>query len=426
MFRGIVAVLGLAAMVAGVTAANLRRAPTTEAVDWQLVKKGAKEVNVESPSRGPIVQTITAPGVVEPLEVAQISSQVVGRVVALPVKEGDSVRVGELLLKLDDDDARAKLDSADARFNRLREAIAQAEADVTKAGRDASQSGRLADRGYMTRTELADSRTLLAKAEAALRMSRLEMAESEAMRRSSQRDVERTEIRSPVNGIVSNLNVEVGEVVIAGTTNLAGTVLMTVSNLSGMRVRVNVDETDIALIRRGQPAQIYLQADQRAPIAGTVSRISAVGARSGDVVNYETRIAVSQDSSALRVGMTATVEIEVHRADGALGVPVQAVVHRQRKDLPDTAEVRAWCERNAHSPGERAREGKTRYVKVVFVVERGIARARPVETGLSDERRVEILSGLDPDDRVIVGPFRTLDELRHGQPTKEAPVEDPS
>jgi HlyD family secretion protein len=330
------------------------------------------------------------------------------------------------LLKLDDDDARAKLDSADARYNRLREAIAQVEADVKKAERDASQSGRLADRGYTTSAELADSRTLLAKAQAALRMSRLELAESAAMRRSSQRDLARTEIRSPVNGIVSDLNIEVGEVAIAGTTNLAGTVLMNICNLSGMRVRADVDETDIPFIHRGQPGQIYLQADQRAPIAGKVGRVGAKGARSGDVVNYETRIVVAHDSAALRAGMTATVEIEVRRVDDALGIPVQAVVHRQRKDLPDTAAVRAWCERNAHSPGERAGETKTRYIKVAFVVERGVARARPVETGLSDERRVEVLSGLKADDRVIVGPFRTLDELRDGQPTKEVPVEDPS
>jgi HlyD family secretion protein len=120
--------------------------------------------------------------------------------------------------------------------------------------------------------------------------------------------------------------------------------------------------------------------------------------------------------------MTATVEIEVRRVDEALGVPVQTVVHRLRKDLPDTPAVRAWCERNAHSPGERAREGKTRYVKVVFVLEQGVARARPVETGLSDARRVEIVSGLGPDDRVVVGPFRTLDELRDGQPARDVPA----
>ncbi|HEY2158257.1 MAG TPA: efflux RND transporter periplasmic adaptor subunit [Isosphaeraceae bacterium] len=426
MFRGIVTALGLGALVVGLAAANLYRPATTEAIDWQLVKKGAKEVYVESPTRGPIVQTITAPGVVEPLEVARISSQVVGRVVALPVKEGDTVKMGDLLLKLEDDDARAKLASADARFNRLREAIAQVEADVTKAERDASQSGRLAGRGYTTSTELADSRTLVAKAQAALRMSRMELAESEAMRHSSQRDLERTEIRSPVDGIVSDLNVEVGEVVVAGTTNQPDAVLMNICNLSGMRIRADVDETDIPFIHRGQPAQVYLQADQRAPIAGKVGRIGAKGTQSGDVVNYETRIVVGQDSAALRAGMTATVEIEVRRVDDAPGVPVQAVVHRQRKDLPDTAEVRAWCERNARSPGERAREVKTRYIKVVFVVDRGIARARPVETGLSDERRVEILSGLKPNDRVIVGPFRTLDELRDGQSTREAPAEEPS
>ena len=96
--------------------------------------------------------------------------------------------------------------------------------------------------------------------------------------------------------------------------------------------------------------------------------------------------------------MTATVEIEVRRADDALGVPVQAVVHRRRKDLPDTPAVRSWAERHARSPGEKAREAEARYVKIVFVVQHGVARARPVETGLSDERRVEILAGLGPDE----------------------------
>lgn len=426
MFRGLATVIGLGALVAGVAAANLHRPATTGSVDWELVKKGAREVNLESPSRRSIVQTVTAPGVVEPHEVAQISSQTVGRVIAVPVKDGDMVKAGDLLLKLDDDDARVQLEAADARCSRLREAIAQVEADVKKAERDVVQLGRLADQRFTTRSELADSRTLLAKAQAGLRMSRLELVESEATRRSSQRDVDRTEIRSPINGIVSNLNVDVGEVVIAGTTNLAGTVLMNISNLSRMRVRADVDETDIPVIHRDQPAQIYLQAAQRAPVVGKVGRIGTIGARSGDVVNYEVRIVVDQESDALRVGMTATVEIEVERADGALAVPVQAVVHRQRKDLPDSPEVRAWCERNAHSPGERAREAKTRYVKVVFIAEGGVARARPVETGLSDERNVEIRTGLESDDHVIVGPFRTLDDLRDGQPTKEASAEDPS
>jgi HlyD family secretion protein len=422
MDRAFISILGLGALVIGLSVVNLRRGPAAEDIDWRLAKKPVKEVNVESPTRGSIVQTITAPGVVEPMEVAEISSQVVARVVAVRVKEGDTVKVGDLLVKLDDEDARAKIDSADARCGRLREAISQVEADLRKAERDGSQAGRLAGRGFSTQTELADAQTVVAKATTALRMSRLELAESEAMRRSSLRELERTEIRAPVNGVITDLNVEVGEVVIAGTTNLPGAILMNVCDLSGMRIRADVDESDVPYIRRGQPAQVYLQSDQRVPISGTVGRVAAKGTRGGDVVTYETRIVVGNDSKSLRAGMTATVEIEVRRVDDALGVPVQTVVHRQRKDLPDTPAVRAGYERNAHSPGEKAREGKTRYIKVVFVLEQGVARARPVETGLSDERRVEIVSGLGPDDRVVVGPFRTLDELRDGQPARDVPA----
>ena len=105
-----------------------------------------------------------------------------------------------------------------------------------------------------------------------------------------------------------------------------------------------------------------------------------------------------------------------------LGVPVQAVVHRRRKDLPDSPEVRAWSARNSRSLGEKAQEVEARYVKVVFVVDDGIARARPVETGISDERRVEVLSGLKTTDMVIVAPFRALDELKDGNPVIPAMV----
>ena len=142
------------------------------------------------------------------------------------------------------------------------------------------------------------------------------------------------------------------------------------------------------------------------------------------MVSFETLVLVepgrksSDPGPKLRPGMSATVEIEVKRSGDALGVPAQAVVHRRRKDLPDTPEVRAWAERNAKSPGEKATEAQLRYVKIVFVLDGEIARARPVETGLSDERRVEILSGLKPEDKVVVGPFRALDELKDGQSVK--------
>jgi HlyD family secretion protein len=329
------------------------------------------------------------------------------------------------LVELDSTEARARLDSTLARIARLKAAIAQSRSELAKASRDAELSDKLGTRGFSTFTERADSRTLLEKAKAALQMSEHELLEAEALRRTSEEELRRTLILSPMDGVVSNVNVDEGEIVIAGTTNLPGSVLMKVSAMNRMRARADVDETDVLLVRRGQPAQIYLQSDPLHPVAGRVETVAPQGkSKKDDVVSFETLIQIdgqkleSRESDAVRLrpGMSATVEVEVRRSDEALSVPAQAVVHRRRKDLPDSPAVRAWAERNARSPGEKAREAELRYIKLVFALEDGVARARPVETGLSDERRVEILSGLKPNERLITGPFRALDELKDGDP----------
>ncbi|GAC1468770.1 MAG: efflux RND transporter periplasmic adaptor subunit [Isosphaeraceae bacterium] len=410
-----VALGGLAVVMVFLTAANLQRDPGSVELDWQLIKPPAREVVLEPPGRGLIVETITAPGKVESVHEAEIASQLVGRVVAVNVKEGDVVGKGDVLVKIDPTEARARLDSALARIERLRSAIGQSRNELEKASRDARQADKLANRGFNSPTELADAKTAVNKAQAVLKMSQHELVESEALRKTSEQELERTEIRSPIDGVVAGLNVDVGEVVIAGTTNLPGALLMTVSDLDLMRVRADVDETDVPLVRPGQPARIFLQADPLHPVDGKVDRIAPRGKTKAEVVSFETLIKVGEGKHPeLRPGMSATVEVEVRRASDALGVPAQAVVHRRRKDLPDTPSVRSWAARNARSPGEKAKEAELRYVKIVFVEERGIARARPVETGLSDERRVEILSGLQPEEKVIVAPFRALDELKDG------------
>jgi HlyD family secretion protein len=416
MRRVLLASLLLAILVATLTAANLRREPGAIGIDWQLVKATPLEVLVEGSTPGAIVQTVTAPGTVEAIEEAEIASQIVGRVIDVRVKDGDRVKKGDLLVKLDQTETRARLDSAIARCERLGTAINNAKHDLEKAGRDESRLAKLAGRGAATLTEVDDSRTAKAKAGLSMAMCENELRESEAMRRTSQQDLERTSILAPIDGVVAGVSVDVGEVVIAGTTNLKGSVLMTVSDPRRLRVRAEVDETDVGLVRGGQPAKVFLQADERNPVAGRVDRVAPKGTKKDETVSFETLILVADDQPALRPGMSSTLEIEVKRAERALSVPVQAVVHRRRKDLPDTKAVRDWSERNARSPGEKAQEAELRYIKIVFVVEGEVARARPVETGLSDERRIEILSGLGPDDRVVVAPFRALDELKDGSP----------
>lgn len=420
MRRSLLAALAVIVLIGVVVAANVGRDPKAVIVDWQIIKPPPREVSVESPARGPIVQTVTAPGIVEPVDEARIASQIVGRVVEVRVKDGDHVKKGDLLVKIEETEARARLDSSAARIERLKASITQAQANREKADRDVTRSAKLAGRDVATPTELADARSTLAGFDAALLAARNDLRESEAMRRTNQQDFDRTEIRAPIDGVVAGCEVEVGEVVIPGTTNLAGAVLMTVGDLSRMQVRAEVDETDVPLVKTDQAARVYLQADPSRPIAGKVDRVAPKGKKTDEVVSFETLVLVGAAGGALRSQMTATVEIEVRRASDVLGVPVQAVVHRRRKDLPDSPAVRAWSKRNDRSLGEKAKEVEARYVKIVFVLEDGVARARPVETGISDERRVEILHGLEATDKVIVAPFRALDELKDGNPVISA------
>ncbi|RUL88982.1 efflux RND transporter periplasmic adaptor subunit [Tautonia sociabilis] len=424
MRRLVLSGIGLAVLVAVLTAANLGREGGGYRLDWDLLQTPPREVELASPARAEIIETISAAGTVEPVEEAEIAPQVVGRVVEVFVEDGDRVAKGDLLVQLDPTAARASLDSVEARIERLRALIVDAEEDVEKAARDLSRTEQLARRNVATPTELLDARSTMAKVQAALDVARNDLLESEAMRRMSQQELDYTEIRAPIDGVVADCEVEVGEVAIAGTTNLPGAKLMTILDPDRMQVRADVDETDVPLVRPGQPARIYLQADLLTAIPGEVERVAPRGRLEAEVVTFETIIRdQGGPDSPLRPGMTATVEIEVRRAPDALSVPIQAVVQRRRKDLPDSPELLAWLDRHPPAPGEAIGELGARYVTTAFVAVDGKARARPVDVGLSDERRVEILAGLGPDDRVIVGPFRTLEELKDGDPITEADPE---
>ncbi|MBM4091393.1 MAG: efflux RND transporter periplasmic adaptor subunit [Planctomycetes bacterium] len=420
VMRRLLVVFGLLVVIGvSVGIANMRRDKDGFDVDWRIPKPlPVKAVQMEQPRRCLIIQTVTAPGTIELVEEAKIASQIIGQVETVAVRKGDRVKKGDLLVKLDDEDARARLESTEARIKRLGAAIALARADLEKAMRDSEGFQQLSDRGFSTPTEVLDGVTNVAKTTAALQMGEHELTESLALQRASQQELDRTEILAPIPGTVIDLDVEVGEVVIAGTTNLPGTVLMTIADMERVRVRADVDETDVGLVRRGQKSRIFLQADQDDPIPGTVDLISPKGTKVNEVVSFETLITVDGVNEMLRPEMTATVEIEVRRADDALSLPVQAVVHRRLKDLPDTRLFRDWVASQPETPSEKGKDESVRYVKVVFVVKDGKAVVRPVKTGISDAERIEIESGLDADDTVIAGPFRALDELEDGQPVR--------
>ncbi len=376
------------------------------------------EVKVGKPEQRTIVRRVQAPGAVEPFTEVDISAEVVSKIIEMPVEEGDTVKAGDLLCRLDDADYRARIVSAKANVAKLEATIIQAEASFDKAKRDLERQKRLSESDATSALELADYHTTFIRAKASVDISKQELIQAQAMLVAAEDDLAKTVLTSPIDGIVSQAFAELGEVVITGTMNNPGTRVMVISDLSKMQVRCRVDESDAPLVKDGQTARIYLQSDMQTSIPGHVFRVATKGTTpiGRGVVTFETLVIVDSNDPRVKPGMTASVEIEVKRSENALTIPVEAVVNRKRRDLPEEL-VQAYDEaQSTSSKGEPTR--KAEYLKTVFSIEDDKAVAHLVETGISDETHVEIISGLTPDIQLVVGPYRSLDSLKMGSKIK--------
>lgn len=427
--KKLMAIIAGGAMVAGIIYLNETFRGTPE-LSWGLIPKAPLEVETEVPERRTIIHTITAPGTIEPVVEVDVSSRIVGRIVRLPLRDGAWVKAGDLLAELESGAYKARVRSAEARVKRLEASIRRAHANLEKAQRDAERARGLARRRAASSDEVADALTVLEGMTAVSQMAHQELIEAQASLSMAQEDLSYTMIRSPIDGLVSQMLVEEGEVVIPGTMNNAGTVMMVVSDMKRMQVRARIDEADVPLVHPDQRVWIYLTADAQRPLPGVVERVTPKGFQQGESATFETRILIKEQVERTRSGMTANVEIEVRQHDNVLTIPVQAVRHRRRRDLPDALKKSSESRTPSSAPTsnrapssergpDRGRDTEADYVKAVFVVKDGVARMRLVETEISDETHVEIRTGLDPTDAVIVGPYRVLDILEEGRAVKE-------
>lgn len=421
--KGLITLFALAGVSAAIFAlGKLRTGPDEKGV-LNVADEVPLTVNVAPPERQRIIQFVQAPGDVEAVLEVEISSEIVAKIEEMPVEEGDVVKRGQMLCRLADDDLRAAVESGEAAVARLSAAIVQAEADVEQADRDCRRQSRLSEVDATSDLELSNYLTVHKKAQAVLEMRKQELIEAGAQLRRIREDLKRTIIESPIDGIISTLNAKEGEVVVTGTMNNPGTVIMTISDLSKMQVRARIDEVDVPLVKADQPAKIYLQSDEHLPVAGRVVRVASKGTKElgRDVVYFETLLEVLSDDPRIRPGMTANVEVEVASRDDAVTIPVEAVVHRMRKELPEEI-VKAFDARQAGLElSERAKQAQ--YIKVAYVQDDEAARVRLIDVGIADSRRVEVRDGLTPDDTVIVGPYRSLDQLKDGRKVKRAEEE---
>ena len=413
--RGWLTLLFLAIVCAGVFSLGSLRRDSDGKPALHIAEEVALTVDVAAPEKGEIIRLVQAPGDVEAVLEVEISSEIVSKIIEMAVEEGDSVKAGDLLCRLDDKNLLADVESGEARVAQLRASIRQAEADVEKADRDVARQAALSESNATSDIELRDTVTKRKKFRAVLEMRQHELSQSEAFLKRAREDLKKTVITSPIDGVISKLNAKQGEVVVTGTMNNAGTVIMSISDLSSMQVRARVDEVDVPLVKAGQTGRVYLQSDPDVPVPARVVRVSPKGSRASgrDVVTFEALLEVLSTEQRIKPGMTANVEIEVDRREDAVTVPVEAVVHRMRRDLPEKVVEAFDRSQEGLNISERVRRGQ--YIKVIYVMEDEVARVRLIDTGIADTRVVEIRDGIKLGDRVIIGPYRSLDQLEDGK-----------
>lgn len=425
-------VLGVAFLggIGAIVAANFQRGEGFFNFKWKIDREAPMEAQMAPVTRGRVVRTVEAPGKVESDEEVKISSQVMGRITKLAVKEGQIVGPGDLLVEIDREQFQSEVDASKARIDKLKKSIESAQLDCKRLEQEADKARRLHEQNAETDTKVKEAVTAFQTAKVRVEIASAELNEARFSLQRSEKDLKNTIITAPRGGIVSQLLAKEGEIVVIGTMNNAGTQILSLSERESMIVRARVDENNVIGIRPGQKTTIHLH-NVKEPLTGTVLRISpkalsnaTMGAAAPSAAGtdnqlaiFETIISVENPPDYVRFGMNANVEIHVEEKNNVLSIPTQAVLHRRAKDLPSEMVKQA---EDAYVKRQSSKDNARRYYPVVFVESEGKARLRLVKTGISDENRVEIEDGLREGEKVIIGPYRLFDKLGDGKPVVES------
>ncbi len=370
----------------------------------------AKPVIMEPVRLGDLERTVSAPGSIEPRKLIEISSQVSAKILALPFEEGQRVKEGDVVIRLDPQDLVAVLDSAKAALAGQEASLDGAEAGLINARLEYERLEQLYETGDATKSELDASEAgfLQAKSNKQVLIHQIEQAQAQIER--AQKDLDNTVITSPIDGVITALNAEVGETVIVGTTNNPGSIIMEIADLSQMLLKAQVDEANIAPVEIGQEARIYINAYPEREYEGKVQKIALkrqIGADGTGTFEVEILMDLPEGES-LYSGLTASTDIVVEHFFDAMIVPSQAVVDRRIEELPEAVKA-----------GNALVDLNKTFTRVVYRVVDGKTVATPVAVGPSDLTQTVITDGLSKDDIIVTGPFRILVDLKHDLAVKD-------
>ena len=408
---------------------------------WAMgLLKGEKAVEVETArvKEKTIVQKVTASGQLQPAKQIRITADVSGEVIKLPVREGQKVKKGELLARINPDTYEASVEQATASLNNAKANLANAKAQLSQARAQLKNSRQRYQRNkkllekeaiaksefQQIKSEYESQKEQVEAAKQTVEASRFNVESAKASLDEARDNLRKTKIYAPINGTVSKLSVEAGERVV-GTRQMEGTELMRVADLNRMQMNVDVNENDIIRIREGDTAEIEVDAFVNQTFKGIVSQVAsssgsggtsaAAGSSAGEVTNFEVELDVLRSSyrslidssrqvpTPFRPGMSGMARIRTDRVKQATAVPILAVTTRQKQERSNELE------------------------EVVFRVKNGRARRQSVTTGIQDNYNIQVKSGLATGDTVVSGPYSAVSKtLADSMKIKlETPIQNP-
>jgi len=373
-----------------------------------------KQIEVTNISLIDIVETVAATGKIQPEVEIKLSSEVSGEIIKLPIKEGQQVKKGDLLVSINPDLVQALVNQSQASLQNVKAQLTQAEANLDNLKLNFDRNKELYEKGVISKSDWERTFTDYEVAKANVKSAYYNVQSAQSSVKQSRDNLARTSIFAPRDGTISKLSVELGERVV-GTAQMAGTEIVRVANLNNMEVEVDVNETDIVKVNVGDSTIVEVDAYLKREFKGVVTEIANTAENTlsvDQVTNFKVKVRIlpesykdlsadkPENSSPFRPGMTATVDIITNKKENIIGVPISAIVIKTDTSSAGSKKII-----------KETISSKTEKFECVFVKIGDIAKLRVITTGIQDDSNIEITSGLNEGDEVITGPYNTVTKI---------------
>ncbi len=388
-------------------------------------KHAGAEVRMEQVGRRDLVSAVTASGKIEPKTSVDISADITGRIVKIAVREGDLVKKGQFLIQIDPAQYQAAVSRAEGVVASTQATMLQTRANRDQAerawrrARDLSQAGA----NLIAPAAVEDSKTALDVAQATYEATGAQLSQSRASLQEARDNLAKTRLVSPIAGRVTRLAVEEGEVAVPGTFSKETGLLMTVSDLSVILAKVQVDETDVVRLTPDDSVEVTIDAYQDTTFVGRVTRIShsaqltATQTASGSndrAVDFDVEVTLQDPPEDIRPDLSCTARVVTDTRNNALSIPIIALTVRDHERVPnETGE-------NAPPADTLKAKRRNREAEGVFVVRDGVATFRPVKVGIAGDEYFEVLDGVRDGETIVGGTYQAIRDLKDGDRVREA------